>query len=104
MFDAEIAATLLNRWDRNKHAHARSPLELLREGKLHFKREGGEVHAEDSHSATRLRIECITFTDGLRALRITDADDDHGWSQWIAAEPTYKPEISACMGPANVAC
>ncbi|MFL9912804.1 hypothetical protein [Paraburkholderia sp. RL17-337-BIB-A] len=43
MFDAEIAATLLNRWDRKRPCPAGQPsLELLREGKLHFRHEGGE--------------------------------------------------------------
>ena len=36
MFDAEIAATLQNRWHSNRaHPGEPSPLELLQEGKLH---------------------------------------------------------------------
>ena len=88
MFDAEIAATLLNRWDRKRACPGDpSPLELLREGKLHFKHEGGDVHAEDTAADRRLRVECLTFVDGSRALRVTEANGQSGWTRWTAAEP-----------------
>lgn len=97
MFDAEIAATLLNRWDR-KYAYPgdRSSLDLLQEGKLHFRHEGGDVHAHGTDAGRRLRVECLTFTDGSRALRVTDADGQSGWTRWTAAEPvrTYSPPVS----------
>jgi hypothetical protein len=88
MFDAEIAATLLNRWDRKRACHAdQSPLALLQEGRLNFKHEGGDIHADDPAVGQRLRVECLTFADGSRALRITDADGQSDWSRWTAAEP-----------------
>lgn len=88
MFDAQIAATLLNRWDGKRACpEGQPPLELLREGKLHFKHEGGDVHANDTPADGRLRFECLTFTDGSRALRVTDADGRSGWTRWTVAEP-----------------
>jgi hypothetical protein len=45
-------------------------LELLREGKLHFKHEGVEVHAIDTSADGRLRIECLTFADGCPRLAV----------------------------------
>ena len=42
MFDAEIAAKLLNRWTvRPPAAHCDSYLDLLREGNLHFTHQMG---------------------------------------------------------------
>jgi hypothetical protein len=88
MFDAEIAATLLNRWDRKRPCPAGQPsLEVLREGKLHFRHEGGDLLADSTDADRRLRVECLTFTDGSRALRVTDGDGQGGWTRWTAAEP-----------------
>jgi hypothetical protein len=88
MFDAQIAATLLNRWDaRRACADGPPPLELLREGKLHFEHDGGEVHANDISADRRLRVECLTFADGSRALRVAPAGEQSGWTRWTAAEP-----------------
>jgi hypothetical protein len=87
MLDAEIAATLLNRWDwQSAPVEDRSPLDLLQEGKLYYKHEGGEVRAAEGHSAPVLRIECLTFDDGSRALRIRGTDRQHDWSRWTAVE------------------
>jgi hypothetical protein len=95
MLDAEIAATLLNRWDRKRACPGgQPPLELLREGRLHFRHEGGDVHADDTPADRRLRVECLTFTDGSRALRVTDADGQSGWTRWTAAEPVSKRQTN----------
>ncbi|MFL9966957.1 hypothetical protein PQR02_39715 [Paraburkholderia sediminicola] len=88
MFDAEIAATLLNRWERKPADPGDQPsLELLREGKLRFRHEGGAVHADDTAADRRLRVECLTFADGSRALRVAEASGQTGWTRWTAAEP-----------------
>ena len=88
MFDAQIAATLLNRWDAKRACPEEPPsLELLREGKLHFTHEGGEVRAIDTPADGRLCIECLTSADGSRALRFAEANEKSGWTTWIAAEP-----------------
>jgi hypothetical protein len=93
MFDAQIAATLLNRWDGKRACPEGQPsLELLREGKLQFEQEGGEVHAHGTPADRRLRIECLTFADGSRALRVADANGSSGWTQWTAAEPVLGRE------------
>jgi hypothetical protein len=95
MFDTEIAVTLLNRWDRKRaYLGDQSPLDLLEEGKLHFWHEGGDVHARGNEAVRRLRVECLTFTDGSRALRVTDADGQSGWARWTAAEPVSKRQTN----------
>ncbi|MEX3985294.1 hypothetical protein AB4Y45_40805 [Paraburkholderia sp. EG287A] len=76
MFDAEIAATLLNRWDRKRaHPDDQSPLNLLQEGKLHFRRDVGDICTDARAADPCLRVECLTFADG-----------QSGWSRWAAAE------------------
>jgi hypothetical protein len=88
MFDAQIAATLLNRWDGTRASPEELPsLELLREGKLNFKHEGGEIQTNGIPANPRLLIECLTFVDGSRALRVAEANGKSGWTQWTAAEP-----------------
>ncbi|HEX2652648.1 MAG TPA: hypothetical protein VL598_05935 [Trinickia sp.] len=89
MFDAQIAATLLNRWDAGRACADGPPqLELLREGKLQFKHEGGEVHANDIPAERRLRVECLTFADGSCAIRVAAVGGQSGWTQWAATEPS----------------
>jgi hypothetical protein len=87
MFDAQIAATLLNRWDGTPASTESPSLELLREGKLSFKHEGGEIQTNGTPANPRLLIECLTFVDGSRALRVAEANGKSGWTQWTAAEP-----------------
>ena len=96
MFDAEIAATLLNRWDCKRACPGgRTPLELLREGNPHFSHEGGDVHGHDTPADWRLRVECLTFVDGTHTLRDTQADRQSDWTQWTAAEPVRTREMSS---------
>ncbi|MDH6148632.1 MULTISPECIES: hypothetical protein [Paraburkholderia] len=98
MFDAEIAATLLNRWDLKRASPGdRPPLNLLQEGNLHFKYQGGNIGADDSAADRCLRVECLTFPDGSRALRVAESDGQSGWSRWTAAEPIRTRETSACI-------
>jgi hypothetical protein len=95
MFDAQIAATLLNRWDdKGACPGGQLPLQLLREGNLHFKHEGGDVHANDTPADQHLRVECLTFADGSRALRVAEGDGQSGWTRWTAAEPIRKLKTS----------
>jgi hypothetical protein len=99
MLDAEIAATLLNRWDRKPPPAGNwSPLELLQEGKLHYTHGRGEFRARDEAGlATKsTHIECLTFADGSRALRITSAEGQNDWSRWVAVEMPRRCEISTC--------
>jgi hypothetical protein len=71
-----------------------SPLDLLEEGKLHFWHEGGYLHAHGNEADRRLRVERLTFTDGSRALRVTAADDQSGWTRRTAAEPVSKRQTN----------
>jgi hypothetical protein len=88
MFDAEIAATLLNRWEHEQPAvHSHSPLELLREGKLSFSRHIGKIWAVPVTGESGLDIECLMFADGSRALRLWHTGADAGWTRWAPVEP-----------------
>jgi hypothetical protein len=104
MFDAEIAATLLNRWDRNRaQAESHSPLALLKEGKLCFKHGSGDVRDADPAADRRLSIEWLTFSDGSHALRVAVPNTPNGWSQWAATEPVKKHATHTSAEYADVA-
>jgi hypothetical protein len=104
MFDAEIAATLLNRWDRNRaQAESHSPLTLLHEGKLRFKHGSGDVRDADPSADQHLSIEWLTFSDGSHALRVAVPNEPSGWSQWAAAEPVKQHATHTSAEYADVA-
>ncbi|MBP0588185.1 hypothetical protein J8I87_00265 [Paraburkholderia sp. LEh10] len=89
MLDAEIAATLMNRWDRKPAPAGNwSPLDLLQEGKLHYMHRRGEFRARDEagRATHGVHVEYLTFADGSRALRITTAEGQDDWSRWVAIE------------------
>ena len=91
MFDAEIAARLLNRWNRNLGQPERhSALAVLQEGNLHFKHGGGEVRAAAPTADWGLSIEWLAFSDGSHALRVAAPNEQGGWSPWTAPEPIEK--------------
>jgi hypothetical protein len=103
MFDAEVAATLLNRWNRDRAQPDRhSALVLLQEGNLHFKCGSGDVRAADSAADWRLSIEWLTFSDGSHALRVAVPNEQGGWSQWTATEPIETHEMCASGEYADV--
>ncbi|MBV8627519.1 MAG: hypothetical protein JO371_06560 [Paraburkholderia sp.] len=104
MFDAEIAAKLLNRWNRSRgQPEGHSALALLHEGKLHFKHGSGDVRAADPAADRCLSIEWLTFSDGSRALRVAVPNEQGGWSPWTATEPIEKHEMCASDEYADVA-
>src|ERR1700739_2884767 len=104
MFDAEIAATLLNRWNRNRaQPESHSPLVLLREGELDFQHGSGDVRATDPAADWRLSIEWLTFSDGSHALRVAAPNEPGGWSRWAAPEPIQKSEAGASEEYADAA-
>jgi hypothetical protein len=88
MFDAEIAATLLNRWT-GQTAREESPsyLGLLREGNLQFKHELGYVGTRGIRDTNACRTESLFFGDGSRALRVGGSDREAGWTRWAALQP-----------------
>jgi hypothetical protein len=87
MFDAEIAATLLNRRDDKLSAHDYSSLNLLHEGKLTYCRHLGTLHVAPVCSAIGLDLECLTFADGSHALRLLHRGGAAGRTRWAAIEP-----------------
>jgi hypothetical protein len=85
MFDAEIAAKLLNRamaraTDESRGRH----LDVLREGALVFSHRIANVMVDDSSSETPLQIELLTFGDGSQALRIRAGNPGASWSEWVS--------------------
>ncbi|MEM5385008.1 hypothetical protein VSR68_15595 [Paraburkholderia phymatum] len=93
MFDAEIAAKLLNRWtvkppaaqhDTSQHD---SYLDMLREGNLDFTHQMGRVTLGDVSADGLFDLESLVFVDGSRALRLRTPGAVPDWTQWAAFEP-----------------
>jgi hypothetical protein len=96
MFDAEIAATLLNRWTvRPPTAHCDSYLDLLREGNLNFTHQMGSVTPGGVTSTSLFELESLEFVDGSRALRLKTPGATPDWTQWAAFEPPVRKTASA---------
>ena len=88
MFDAEIAAKLLNRWTvRPPAAQCDSYLDLLREGNLNFTHQRGSVTPGGVASENLFDLESLVFVDGSRALRLKTPGATPDWTQWAAFEP-----------------
>jgi len=88
MFDAEIAAKLLNRWavgppDGHRHTY----LDLLREGNLHFTHQMGHATMGNLADEGPFDLESLVFSDGSRALRLKTPGTTPEWTQWAAFEP-----------------
>jgi hypothetical protein len=100
MYDAEIAATLLNRWaTRSSTTDFDAFLELLREGNLSFTYQSGHVRERDMaaglaagietdiEEGSAFNIESLVFGDGSRTLRMEAPDRALRWTRWAAVEP-----------------
>ncbi|WP_042320235.1 hypothetical protein [Paraburkholderia caledonica] len=104
--DAEIAVTLMNRWQRSggESDNRTSHLQLLREGGLSFEAtRAGFKNAAAEWS--RVEVECLTFTDGSRALRLVHAEPTRLLTSWSAVWP-LRPvsscrSVSVCDGQVN---
>jgi len=88
MFDAEIAATLLNR----SACHVAPTegdwyLELLREGNMAFIRECGPLGSRGFDDRAACVVESLYFVDGSSALRVASPYSENGWTQWTALQP-----------------
>ncbi|CAB3756417.1 hypothetical protein LMG29542_02860 [Paraburkholderia humisilvae] len=96
MFDAEIATTLLNRWERMPRTDGVSALELLREGKLAFSHHRyTAARVNDTCDSGAFDIELLTFDDGSTALRLSAAAQLAAWSRWVAIDPvTDETQVS----------
>jgi|SRR6516225_2337340 hypothetical protein len=88
MFDAEIAAKLLNRWTvRPPDTRHDTYLDLLREGNLNFTHQMGSVTSGGVATESLFDLESLVFVDGSRALRLRTPGATRDWSQWAAFEP-----------------
>jgi len=85
MFDAEIAATLLNRW--NDELTESSPVELLHEGMLTFHRHTANLAIDQVRGEGSLELECLTFADGSCAMRLLCPGGVCARTRWTATEP-----------------
>lgn len=86
--DAEVAATLLNRWQAKSGelASSDSPFDILREGGLEFTLLHGLLaHADDSCEG--MKVECLSFKDGSRALRLVRSRPTPDLTRWAALGP-----------------
>ena len=85
MFDAEVAAKLLNRAVSGATGESSARyLDLLREGQLDFSHRMARLSVDDSSSDVPLEIELLTFADGSQALRIRTGRAHAVWSQWVS--------------------
>jgi hypothetical protein len=93
MYDAEIAAKLLNRWaikppaTQHDISQRDAYLDLLREGNLHFTHQVGRVTLGDVSADDLFDLESLVFVDGSRALRLRTSGAVPDWTQWAAFEP-----------------
>lgn len=88
MYDAEIAATLLNRLaTRSSTTDFDTYLELLREGNLSFTYQSGHVREAGVEEGSAFHIESLVFDDGSRTLRVEAPDRTPRWTRWAAVEP-----------------
>ncbi|MDT6997643.1 hypothetical protein [Burkholderia cenocepacia] len=85
MFDAEIAAKLLNRGTSQASDECGMQyLDVLREGLLDFSHGIERLAVQDAGSEVPREIEWLTFGDGSRALRIRTDDAQTCWSEWVS--------------------
>ncbi|WP_118183079.1 hypothetical protein [Paraburkholderia phosphatilytica] len=96
MHDAEIAITLMNRWERRETVKAgQSAVELLREGDLGFRHITGQLVAGSTPREDGWTFECLEFDDGSRAFRLADNVESCARTPWAAIPPmlqTTTPE------------
>lgn len=94
MYDAEIAATLLNRWaSRPSTVDIDAYLDLLREGNLSFTYQSGHVREAGREAERVFTVESLVFGDGSRTLRVEAPDTTPRWTRWAAVEP-LQPAVS----------
>ena len=101
MNDAEIAATLLNRWQRSARADGsiQQAVDLLREGGLSFRPYKGVAPETSDDFTDGAHVECLTFDDGSRILRLMPRGGARMPIGWAAAAPLFDDcDQSACEG------
>ncbi len=90
MHDADFATTLLNGWKRTSEREddGSSAIDLLREGGLEFKYFRGRCLEASDQTGDDFEIECITFHDGSRALRLAEHGSVLEFAKWVAVAPS----------------
>jgi hypothetical protein len=100
MYDADIAANLMNRWEESGVGlqEPASALELLREGGMRFKQTKHSSQENQSNEDDRREIECLAFDDGSTALRLLRLNSNRNLTPWAAVAPLRRlPEqIDEC--------
>ncbi|NYH26026.1 hypothetical protein GGD40_005597 [Paraburkholderia bryophila] len=89
MHDADVAITLMNRWEQATAGphRAASVLELLHEGGLRFMRTQGVVHESSGVTGDAREIECLAFDDGSTAIRFLRSHPNRDLTPWAAVAP-----------------
>ena len=89
MHEAEIAATLLNRWQRNDRSSGsiEIAMNLLREGGLSCTHYSGVSTDTSDEFTNGVEIECLTFDDGSRVLRLNPRGAVRNSIGWAAVAP-----------------
>jgi hypothetical protein len=54
-----------------------------------FKHECGFVRLRDIPGSNACRTESLIFSDGSRALRVSVAESEGGWTCWAALQPLH---------------
>ncbi|MGY6124669.1 hypothetical protein ACW9YV_04020 [Paraburkholderia strydomiana] len=54
-----------------------------------FKHEHGFVGLRDIPDSDACRTESLIFADGSRALRVSAAESEGGWTRWAALQPLH---------------
>ncbi|CAM2158615.1 conserved protein of unknown function (plasmid) [Pararobbsia alpina] len=98
--DADIAATLMNRWGISGNSRD-STLELLKEGRLQFTIERGLFESGVPSFRHGIEFECLLFGDGSRVLRLVDSNKASGLTPWSSVAPAKAMPHAASLGAAN---
>lgn len=95
MFDAEIAATLLNRLAVSSPPHnCQRHLQLLQEGNLQFTRQLGHCNIGTGPDTGEFDFESLAFQDGSRALSIYRQNRATSWTSWVS--PSFPHPTHHC--------
>jgi hypothetical protein len=99
MFDAEIAAKLLNRaMSKTSDEGCGRYLDVLHEGLLDFSHRIARVTVDDSSNDVPLEIELLTFRDASQALRIRTGHTNARWSEWVSTTQVSNTQsLDACI-------
>lgn len=89
MYDADVATTLMNRWEANSldESGTAASLELLREGGLRFHLTKHDAQNSENRGSDGSAVECLWFDDGSAALRLVWLNPARDATCWAAVAP-----------------